>query len=56
MLRLHNRYSIPVTARITKKLTQQYVCSFRIVEKIDRLAHRLNVPQDWRIHPVFSVA
>ena len=56
MLRLHKGYSIPATAGVTKKLTQQYVGPFRIVEKVGRLAYRLDVPPDWRIHPVFSVA
>lgn len=56
MLRLHKGYSIPATAGVTKKLTQQYVSPFRIVEKVGRLAYRLDVPPDWRIHPVFSVA
>ena len=56
MLRLHKRYSIPATTGVTKKLTQQYVGLFRIVEKVGRLAYRLNVSPNWRIHPVFSVA
>ena len=56
MLRLHKGYSIPSTAKVTKKLTQQYVGPFRIVEKVGRLTYRLDVPPDWRIHPVFSVA
>ena len=56
MLRLHKGYSIPVTTGVTKKLTQQYIGPFRIVEKVGCLAYRLNVPPNWRIHPVFSVA
>ena len=56
MLRLHKGYSIPATTAVTKKLTQQYVGPFRIVEKVGRLAYRLDVPPDWRIYPVFSVA
>ena len=55
LLRLHKGYSIPATARVTKKLTQQYVGPFRIMEKVGRLAYRLDVPPDWRIYPVFSV-
>ncbi len=34
MLRLHKGYSIPATAGVTKKLIQQYVGPFRIVEKV----------------------
>lgn len=56
MLRLHKGYNITATAGVTKKLTQQYVGPFRIVEKVGRLAYRLDVPPDWWIHPVFSVA
>ena len=56
MLKLHKGYSIPSSVSMTKKLTQQYVSPFQIVKKIGRLAYRLEVPSDWRIHPVFSVA
>lgn len=56
MLRLHKGYNIPATAGVTKKLTQQYVGPFRIVEKVGRLAYKLDVTPDWRIHPVLSVA
>ena len=56
MLRLHKGYSIPTAAVVTKKLTQQYVRPFRIVEKVGRLAYRLNIPPNWRIHLVFSMA
>ena len=55
MLRLHKGYSIPSSAGVTKKLTQQYVGPFRIKERVGRLAYRLEIPNDWRIHPVFSV-
>ena len=56
MLRLHKGYSISSSIGVTKKLTHQYVGPFRIVEKIGRLAYKLDVPSDWRIHLVFFVA
>ena len=56
MLKLHKGYSIPSSVGVTRKLTQQYVGPFRILEKVSRLAYKLDVPNDWRIHPVFSVA
>ena len=56
MLKIHKSYSIPSSVGVTKKLTQQYVGPFQIVKRIDWLAYRLEVPNDWRIHPVFSVA
>ena len=56
LLRLHKGYSIPATAGVTKKLTQQYVGPFRIMEKVGCLTYRIDVPPDWRIHSIFSVA
>ena len=56
MLKLHKGYSIPSSVGVTKKLTQQYVGPFQILEKIGCLAYKLEVPNNWRIHPVFSVA
>lgn len=38
------------------KFTQQYVDPFRIFEKVGRLAYKLDVPHDWRVYLVFSVA
>lgn len=56
MLKLHKSYSLPSSINETKKLIQQYVGSFQIVERIGQLAYRLEVPSDWRIHLIFSVA
>lgn len=49
MLQLHKGYNLLATAKVTRKLTQQYVDPFRIVEKVGRLAYRLDMPPDWRI-------
>ena len=56
MLKLHKGYSIPSSTGVTKKLTQQYVSPFQILEKVGRLGYKLDVPPDWRVHPVFLVA
>lgn len=56
MLKLHKGYSIPSSVEVTKKLTQQYVGPFLIIERVGCLASKLDIPSDWRIHPVFSVA
>ncbi len=56
ILKLHKDYSIPFSVKITKKLTQQYIGPFQIIKKVGRLAYKLDVPSDWRIHPVFSMA
>lgn len=55
LLRLHKGYSIPSTLGVTKKFTQQYVGPFKVLEKVGRLAYRLDIPSDWRIHPIFSI-
>lgn len=44
MVRLHKGYNIPAIARVIKKLTRQYVGPFHIVQKISRLACKLDVP------------
>ena len=56
LIKLHKNYSISSTIKIIKKLTQQYVKSFKIIQRIDRLAYRLDIFEDWKIHSVFSVA
>ena len=55
-LRLHKGYNIPANLGVIKKLTQQYVDSFKVLERIDRLIYRLNVPEDWKVHSVFTIA
>lgn len=46
ILKLHKGYSILSSVSITKKLTQQYIGPFQIVEKVGRLAYKLKVPSD----------
>ena len=46
MLKLHKEYSIPSSASVTKKLTQQYVGPFRVFEKVGRLAYKRDLPLD----------
>ena len=55
MLRLHKGYSIPFSTGVTKKLTQQYIGLFWIKERVGHFAYRLEIPDDWQIHLVFSV-
>ena len=55
-IKLHKGYNILSTALLGKKLSQQYVGPFRVMEKIGRLAYKLEIPAHWRVHPVFSVA
>lgn len=56
MLKLHKSYLILSFVRVTKKLIQQYVGPFQINKRVGRLAYKLKVPTNWRIHLVFSVA
>jgi hypothetical protein len=54
LLRLHRGYNIP--SATNRKLDQQYAGPFKVLEKIGRLAYRLQIPDHWRIHDVFSIA
>ena len=56
LLSLHKEYNISITAQIKKKMSNQYVRSFRIIERIERLAYRLVVLEHWKIHSVFIIA
>ena len=53
-LRLHRGYAVPGLHH--RKTSQQYVGPFKIIERIGRLAYRLQLPVAWKIHPVISVA
>ena len=55
-LRLHHGYNIPANTTITRKLGQQYAGPFKVLRKVGRLAYKLDVPEHWRVHPVFSIA
>lgn len=56
MLKLHKSYSILSSIRVTKKLTQQYIVSFRIIERVACLVYKLKVPSNQKIYPIFSIA
>ena len=56
LLKLHKDYNISTTKILRKKLSQQYVESFKITEKIDNLIFRLTISEHWRIHSVISIA
>ena len=56
LLRLHKGYKIPSTLGVTKKLTQQYVGPFQVLQRVGRLAYKLDIPDSWLVHPVFTIA
>lgn len=53
LLRLHHDYFILF---VKKKLDQQYVESFKILKKIERLTYQLNISQHWKVHSIFIIA
>lgn len=56
LIRLHKEYIISSIFEIIKKLTQQFVDSFKILAKIERLIYKLDISDHWKIHFVFSIA
>ena len=56
LLKLHKDYKISSTKILNKKLFQQYVDSFKIIEKIDNLVYRLKISKHWRIHSMIFIA
>ena len=49
-------YDIFSTTILKKKLFQQYVDLFQIIEKIDHFVYRLVIFENWRVHFVFIIA
>ena len=54
-IRLHKGYSLPY-AKVSKKLSQQYAGPFKVIERVGRLAYRLEIPEHGSVHNVFSIA
>ena len=53
-LKQHMRHS--VMARISPKLSARYYGPFKILEKIGKVAYKLQLPPTSRIHPMFHVS
>ena len=53
-LRLHHGYHLP--GRPAKAYSQQRAGPYRVLERVGRLAYRLDIPPNSRIHPVISIA
>ena len=56
LLRLHKRYEISFIIVLSRKLFQQYVKLFQIVEKIDTLTYKMNFSRKWKIWFVVFIA
>lgn len=55
LLRFHRKYNISFIKQLDKKLFQQFVGPFKIFQKIDNLAYKLEIFHHWRIHLVFII-
>ena len=53
-LRLHHGYTLPDMTN--KKLSNQHVGPFEVLQRIGQLAYKLKLPPVMRIHPVVSIA
>ncbi|SLM33512.1 reverse partial [Lasallia pustulata] len=53
-IKLYKGYNLPSV--INRKLSNQRAGPLKIVKKIGLLAYRLDIPVNWKIHPVISVA
>ena len=47
-------YRLPST--IVSKISGRRVGPFKILEVIGKLAYKLDIPREWRIHPIISIA
>jgi hypothetical protein len=55
LLRLHHEYFVSESKDMTKKVFAQYVESFKVIQRIERLIYQLDISTDWKIHSVFFV-
>lgn len=55
MFCFHHDYSISFTKNIDKKLFQQYVDLFKVVQKVENLVYKLTIFDHWQIHFVFII-
>ena len=55
-LRLHKNYEISSIIVLRRKLSQQYVKFFKIFQKINNLAYKLNISHEWKIWSVIFIA
>ena len=56
-LRLHRGYTVPGLKDRNVKIEQQFAGPFKVIEKINPLTYRLQLPPNLRrIHPVISIA
>ena len=54
-LRLHHNYNISTTIITEKKYGLQFVGPFKVLERVEHLIYRLDIPTKWKIYPVFTI-
>ena len=45
-----------LATRVNKKLSPRYYGPFEVVEKVGKVAYKLLLPLDSRVHPIFHVS
>ena len=53
-IRLHDGYR--VAGMGNRKLSEQRVGPFRVIERVGSRAYKLDIPTEWTIHPVINIA
>lgn len=56
LLRLYKGYNIPANKLTGRKYGQQYISPFEVLDCVGKLAYHLNIPDHWKLYPVFIVA
>ena len=56
LLRLHKGYNVPANKRLSRKLGQQFAGPFEVLQRVGRVAYRLDFPSKLKIHPVVSIS
>ena len=55
LIKLHHEYDIFSTAVLEFKFNQQFVESFRVLKRVERLVYKLNLSAYWRIHLILFI-
>ena len=56
LIRLHKKYNMSTIIILEKKLSQQYVQFFKIIQKIKNLTYKLQIFETWEIWSIFAIS
>lgn len=65
LIRLHKGYTLPANKisstimgqnRLSSKLREQFTGPFPVKRRVSRLAYKLELPEEWQVHPVFPIS